>query len=53
MALRACGILPRDQLIAESRQLREHAPIVREILEKRRSPVLEAPEEQSQDIPVD
>jgi two-component system, chemotaxis family, protein-glutamate methylesterase/glutaminase len=36
----------RDQLVAESKQLRKHAATLREILEQRRAaPVLEAPDE--------
>jgi two-component system, chemotaxis family, protein-glutamate methylesterase/glutaminase len=52
MAIRRKGDT-RDQLIAESRQLREHAATLREILEERRSPVLETPDEQGKDIVAD
>jgi hypothetical protein len=41
-------------LLTESKQLREHAAIPREILEKRRSPAIpEMLEEQSANIPID
>jgi hypothetical protein len=44
----------RDRLLTESKQLREHAAIPREILEKRRSPAIpEMLEEQSANIPID